>query len=310
MLANKNQAPKQQKLQDLNKIKQLKTNSKLKIINYVLNQCLYYKDNYYESEFTIAKRMGISVRTVNRIIALAKSLGLIKRKRRINNSNIYSINPALRDPYIIDQLASVLPALRGLLCLSILIPLTTIYEAPSRRCAQKFGVQYKKEEDLNVQSKCKTVYLSTKKEGLLGTREAQAPDAFKKYEKREELKGDLRSQDIVQSALVCYNKAYSPHKQCESNAMAMYKLGDLVESTLQIDMQKFCAETGHYNNNKAAREFKEFVTERLPRLKESLASLDLTSAKKSEIVQRQLQSYIDNLNLDDRLLLRSEGFPI
>ena len=173
---NKNQPPKQQKLKDLNEIKQLKSNSLLKTINLMINQCLYYKDNYYESEETIAKRLGVSSKTVYRAIKKARALGIISRRRRFNMSNIYAINPELRDPKIVEELASILPALRGLLCLAILIPLTMICQASSNRDLLDSVQLYKKKEILRLISvvQKETQYEEIKKKTL--QREARYMD--------------------------------------------------------------------------------------------------------------------------------------
>lgn len=145
-----NQQSKQKTLKDLNEIKQLKPGRIKETINLVVSQALYFKGNYYESEATIAARLGVSLRTVNRAISKARGLGIILRRRRFNNSNVYAVNPELRNPEIIDELASVLPALRNLLCLSFLIPLSMILNPAPAHARQNPGVLYFKKEILRM----------------------------------------------------------------------------------------------------------------------------------------------------------------
>lgn len=311
-----NQVPKQKNLKDLNEIKQLKTNSELKVINLVINQCQYYSNNYYESEVTIAVRLGRSVRTVCRAITRAKELGLIRIKRRINNSNIYSLNPELRNPSILEELASVLPALRGVLCLSILIPMAAICKPATRRCLPENGVQYNIKEDLNKTKRNVSNTLTTKKEDISYDR------SFKnrKYRKEQELKVDMHNQMLAQNHHKSYNYTYKAEIQTQGNSVAMYRLRDKLIDTVydvgvrsgHIDVESIKNRTHAtvYENNATVFEFKEFITERLPRLKESIAQLDLTPAKKEEIINRQLQVYRDRLHFKDCLQLRAEGFPI
>lgn len=183
----KNQAPKQQKLKDLNEIKQLKTNSRLKAVNLVIGECLYFKDNYYQSEATIAKRLNIGASTVYRAIRDAYNLGLISKRRRFNNSNVYAINPELRNPQIIDELASILPALRGILCLIMLIPLVALCKpAPSISLLDRDQLN-KKNEILRT---ILVVHRCTKNEETYGSLAGTRPQRDQKS-----LKGDSRSME-------------------------------------------------------------------------------------------------------------------
>lgn len=131
-----------------------KSNAETITINYIVSQCLYHNNNFYESEKTIALRLGVSARTVSRAVKKIRMLDVVYRRRRFNNSNIYKINPALRKPEIIEMLAAVLPALRGLLCLSILIPITVLCKPYPTRAYQENGQLYYKNEYLINSSSC------------------------------------------------------------------------------------------------------------------------------------------------------------
>jgi len=130
-----------------------KPNSVTRAVNYIACQCLYYKNNFYESAATIANRLGVSERTVSKAIKLARSLGIIHRRRRFNNSNTYKLNSQLHKPEIITMLAAVLPAIRGILCLSILIPIATLCKPyPIRDLQEKCRLYYKNEILINSSS--------------------------------------------------------------------------------------------------------------------------------------------------------------
>ena len=138
----KNQALKQKSQQQFLSIKDIKPNSKLNYVNnYIINQCQFFHNNFYESEATIARKMGCNESTVKRSVRLMRSLGIIKRRRRFDGirtySNVYSLNPAIRTPYWVDQLASHLPALRNLLCLSFLLPTMVWCQKASDHCIQR-----------------------------------------------------------------------------------------------------------------------------------------------------------------------------
>ncbi|MGD0331180.1 MAG: hypothetical protein ABSB40_12195 [Nitrososphaeria archaeon] len=280
----KNQVPNQKNLKDLNEIKQLKTGRILETINLVVNQCLYYNNNYYESEATIAKRLGIGTRTVCRAIKKARELGLISRKRRINNSNIYGLNPELRRPEIIDELAAILPALRGLLCLSFLIPIVALCNSASRQSMPDTGAQYKKEVIINA-SALSLYRETTKKYGLVSTPvwhpegTAQNRASIKEHPDPERI---LKQEGLSQ---------------------------DSIESAVQFLAQMKTRTTSRYVNEQTAREFKEFCDQRLSRLIESIGKLALAPDKKAEIIERQLQSYKDRLHFKDCIALRQEGYP-
>lgn len=112
------------------------------VFNYIVHKCDFHNDNFYESEHTIAKNAGCSVRTVKRVVALSRRLFMVKRIRRFNNSNIYSIPQWIRQPHIVDQLADLLPGLRNLLCLSILIPAAVWYQPRSNAGEWTHGPLY------------------------------------------------------------------------------------------------------------------------------------------------------------------------
>lgn len=83
-----------------------------------------YHDKYFESEATIAKNMQLSRNHVSRIIIQLMRLGVITRKRRVNNSSIYTLNPQMRHPSIVERFGGLIPSLRGLLHVSLLFSLT------------------------------------------------------------------------------------------------------------------------------------------------------------------------------------------
>jgi len=95
-----------------------------RVIAYIIHQLLFYKNRFYESEITIAERMKVSRRQVSRVIQKLLSLGVIARKRRINTSNMYTINPEMKTPSIVERFGGLIPSLRGILHLSLLLSLT------------------------------------------------------------------------------------------------------------------------------------------------------------------------------------------
>jgi DNA-binding Lrp family transcriptional regulator len=274
----KNQANLQQKQSHkLDAIKSLKPNRILTVINMVVNQCLYYNNNYYESEATMAKKLSISPRTVCRALKKARELGIIKRKRRINNSNVYFLNQGLRNPTIIDELASVLPALRGLLCLSFLIPLTILCQPAPKKPFQENGEQYKDKVYL-TSSLSLSLETSTKEWRWSGPGAAAVFANRGEEDPEKSLQGELHSENTGQG-LVKFAEQLVQH----------------------IRTGYACEET--------ALEFKEFVDERLPRLAEMLEKTPYDMAHRQEIIERQLQSYRDRLHFKDKAKLRSEGYP-
>jgi DNA-binding Lrp family transcriptional regulator len=293
-----NQPPKQRNIKDLNEIKQLKTGRILEIINLVVNQCLYYNNYYYESEATIAKKLGIGERTVCRAVKKARELGIITRKRRINNSNIYGLNPELRRPGIIDELALVLPALRGLLCLSFLIPLTMICQPAARQSFQNNGGQYKK--DVYINAGALSLYLETTKR-VCRHPEAPASDSTGFQEHQEPAKR---------------MEHHQPFKPAEFAALLAKEIEELkqknsiqkqVQGATQFDNR---STSNGYVNEQTAREFKEFCDERLTKLIESVRKLALVPEREAEIIDRQLQCYKDRLHFKDCAKLRALGYPV
>jgi DNA-binding transcriptional ArsR family regulator len=277
-----NQVPKSKKLKNLNEIKQLKTNSLLKSLNYITNKCLYFGNNFYESEATMAKNLGVSERTVYAHIKKGRELGLFRRKRRIGNSNIYSLNPELRRPEIIEDLASILPALRGLLCLSFLLPLAIVCKPSSRTLSQESCGQYKTRNYLSLKTPLKLTVETTKK-GAQEDRVHEEGSRIVKNRENEEsgeaLQRERRYQELRQSATT------------------FTELKHLNQSPTYVDEVK-------------VREYKEFMAERLPRLIESVRSLALPDAKKIEILSKQIDAYRESLHFKDRERLRNEGFDI
>jgi len=92
-------------------------------ISYIIQQLLHH-NRFFESEQTIAERMGMSRVQVSRIVQILISLGVISRKRRLNNSNIYSINPEMKTPTIVERFGGLIPSLRGILHLGLLLSLS------------------------------------------------------------------------------------------------------------------------------------------------------------------------------------------
>lgn len=279
---SENQAPKSKKLKNLNEIKQLKTNSLLKSLNYVVHKCLYFGNNFYESEATMAKNLGVSERTVCSHIKKGRELGLFSRKRRIGNSNIYSLNPELRRPDIIEELASVLPALRGLLCLSFLLPLALVCKPSTRTPSQESCGQYKTRNYLNLKTPLNLTVETTKKDAQ-EDRVLEEGSRIVKNRENEEPGEALQRERHYQ---------------------------ELRRSALTFTELKHLNQSPTYVNEVKVREYKEFMEERLPRLIESVRSLSLPDGKKIEIISKQIDAYRESLHFKDRERLRNEGFDI
>jgi DNA-binding Lrp family transcriptional regulator len=199
----KNQAPNSKTRQEFLTIKRIKPNSKVNhVVNYVINQCLFFKDNYFESEKTIAKTMEVSETTVKRALRIARESGIIKRKRRFNgiqtSSNVYKLNPSMKHESIIDEFASVLPALRGLLCLSFLLPSMAWLEPRSNHCIPENDLLYSKNEVFIKAKQALSSYKYSTKNQVAG------PEAGKMAAKeKNSLKGNNAT--ILQSDKDVYN---------------------------------------------------------------------------------------------------------
>lgn len=274
-LFKKNQIKVQQNPLNIQGIQSLKTNRQSEITNYIVNQALYYNNNFYESEITMAKKLGCSRRSVIRAVKLAYDLGIIRLRHRFNDSNIYGVNPALRRPEIVDTLAGVLPALRGLLCLSMLIPLTVLCK-PSTRPPLLDSGSLDKEEVYIFNSSLKLDTLYSKEGQSLESSLMAIIDqiALQTKRRREEktLQGDMHNQQTRRS-------------------------------TMERPASGYC-------NERTALEYKEFMNERLPRLKESLNALNMDPLRKSETISRQIQAYVDRLHFKDIVTLRNEGYSL
>jgi hypothetical protein len=120
-----------------------RSNSKMAIaVNYILHKCDFHQGNFFESEITMAKNLGVSRRTIQRAVAFVRSLLMVRRKRRFNRSNVYTLAQWIRQESIIDQLADILPGLRNLLCLTILMPTAMWYHARANAGQREFGALY------------------------------------------------------------------------------------------------------------------------------------------------------------------------
>ena len=135
----------------LQAIKNIKTHSKQNyVVNYLLNQIQFFKDRCYESEDTIARKLGCSVSTVVKAIRIARQSGLVIRRRRFNQSNVYRLNPLCRTESFIDEFAAQLPALRNLLCLSFLMPtMAWLKPATDHTMPENYRLYYKRSYLLN-----------------------------------------------------------------------------------------------------------------------------------------------------------------
>lgn len=294
-----------------------RSNSKMAItVNYILHKCDFHQGNFFESETTMAKKLCVSRRTVQRAVAFVRSLFMVRRKRRFNRSNVYALAQWIRQESIIDQLADILPGLRNLLCLTILIPTAMWYHPRANAGRQEFGALYyiRSYEDLKIDSNrinnhtTKRIYDQEQDKTL--QRGYCKPKTMQSYAVVDKNPLSSHTTEAIE-----YQKPVLQKEK--TNNMAMYRLVDLVYGSVtdigvrsghlqEEDTKKL----HNYDNRKAVSEFKEFMKDRYERLQETVNALPLTDEKKKEIIQQQLKQYTDRLPINDRMRLEAEGFTL
>lgn len=314
-----------------------RSNSKMAIaVNYILHKCDFHQGNFFESEQTIAKNLGVSRRTVQRAVAFVRSLFMVRRKRRFNRSNVYSLAQWIRQESIIDQLADILPGLRNLLCLTILMPTAMWYHSRANAGQQEFGALYyiRSYEDLKCmhalehkdtvsEDKSITNEAQKKKDDALQWLLAEIEKNTKKLQQESCESPTMQAVIVDKKPLSSHNKIASEDQKTilqeeSTNPMAMYRLRDLViNATADIGLRRGFLQVKEpdipnnvYEKPRAVFEFKEFVRDRLPRVIDDVNALSLPEEKRKEIIKNQLRIYQDSLTANDCLQLRCEGYPI
>lgn len=285
---------KQQKNQALNKTK-LKdfytdinnfNHGKAKVYNLLINQYYYFKGRLFISHHTIAAALGMSVYYVGEIIRSLKHDGYISYRHRFNNSNVYKLPDIFKDQTVVDSLVNVLPALRNVLCFSILLNCYSI--ANPFLCSQKaftgktqpiLNNEYllRNNSDLILDGKC-TMHCSM-------TRQSAGYDndgslIFKK---------SLNTEETKPTDLTCESERKSLQREtCEPR------------TSEKVDMPAV-----KYRDSKAVEYFKRYVTVLLP---QTIEELRKCGRYEDRIIEKLLKGQWDKLSDEDQQLLIAEGF--
>jgi hypothetical protein len=89
------------------------SNSERSVLNYILYNSKKYS-RFFQSQATIAKRVGITQNWCNQIIKKLCSLGLLIKEVRPSKTCIYTVSPYFSIPHIKSALSHLLPALHTL----------------------------------------------------------------------------------------------------------------------------------------------------------------------------------------------------
>ena len=110
----------------------------LAIVNHALSKANTWH-MYFQSHQTIANELGVSVDWVQRSLRQAKLDGIIEYKHRFDNSNVYRVPKWFYNKNITEYLADLLPALRGALCVSMLLVCTGLRVPQKNHLVEKSG---------------------------------------------------------------------------------------------------------------------------------------------------------------------------
>lgn len=102
----------------------------------ILNVIYYLAEKYKicaPSHGYIAEKAGASLDYTQQVLTEANKEGLIVYERRYNDTNVYYLPEPLKNPDVRNRLASVLPYLRGILCLSMLLSVVALSGRPHKR---------------------------------------------------------------------------------------------------------------------------------------------------------------------------------
>jgi hypothetical protein len=195
----------------------------------------------------------------------------------------------MRSDSIIEELAPYLPALRNLLCLSILIPIMAWLKPVSEQRQQENGTLYSNTKYLLRSLSYRESYL-----GLENTPVGAKPidnerATIKKIEPKPESSQSPEQQEL---------------KQVQDTGLRQLKD--------QILQQESCRSITNrsYIDNRAVLDYKEFIEQRLPKLEQSLMLIEKDYNRRSEIIERQVSVYRNKLNRYDIEQLRNEGFLV
>lgn len=259
---------------------------KLAIYNYIVNQLLYYKGNYYESEITISAKLGVSRYYVCEVIRALRLEGLLKYRRRFNNSNVYKLPEILKDQTVVDSLADLLPALRNVLCFSILLncyaianPFLPSQKAFAGKTQPILNNEYllRNNSDCTLDGKC-TMHCSM-------TRQSEGYNNDGSFI----FKKSLNTEETKQTDLTYESKRKSLQREtCE-----------------RITNEKVTMFAVKYRDSKAVEYFKRYVTVLLP---QTIEELRKCGRYEDRIIEKLLKGQWGKLCYEDQQLLIAEGF--
>jgi hypothetical protein len=228
----------------------------------------------------------------------------------MHTSNVYSeINPLLKESIVIEALANILPALRGLRCLKALFPLAFLLSTPSKASLEnrlpEDVPQYLGEEVVIYQKA--TLHTLYTKECAPANKEVAvcyegSPGSCSCCLSKKEQK-PLNGNDMANE------QRPNPTEVRRTVQNLQYALQNKQQATATkpVIVTKPVVCDSKYDDVHCVNELKEFISERLPRLLLSLKSCNYSPEKIMEVANNSLKSYTDRLTSRDIETLRSEG---
>jgi DNA-binding Lrp family transcriptional regulator len=288
-------------------IKDLKPRSKLNLVcNFMINQRLFFESKgckFFASEATIAKTIGCSIRTVATAVRLLQDAGIMQRIRRFAHgktySNVYELRPHMRSDSIIEELAPYLPALRNLLCLSMLMPVMAWLKPATENHRPENCTLYLKTKYLLEPLQKKESILAGGMPTLPGGVPPDSGWSGSGNGSKTEIEGGISISPEQNKPKPVQNQWLRTTKDQESLKQ------DLLKPFQNQNQTRF-----DYINPKSVADYKEFMTQRLPKLKQNLAGLGMDDMRQAEVIDKQIKAYTNELHYRDREALLKEGFKL